>query len=376
MKKLLIILKSLEGGGIEKVTLNLIDALKDQTSVKITLVVTQKTGHFLDDFSSKLSIVNLNVPYEFRLKVIYKIIAQLKICLQQQKPDLILSQFPGLNFITVIAWKLSGIRSQLFLAEHTLPPHRLLKLEDQGKLGWIGKITPLLGQCLYPLSNQVIAVSSGIAHELKHSFKLSDKKIQVIYNPVVNDRLFEQAVLSVEHPWFKSGEPPVFLAVGRLSKQKDYPTLLNAFAKVCQTHEARLLILGEGELRKKLETLIKNLNIENSVDMPGFINNPYAYMAKAHTFVLSSIWETFGNVLAEALACGCLVISTDCDYGPREILENGQYGTLVPVGDVNALAEAMISTITRSPDRQLLKAYAQKFSIKSSTDRYIKVLGL
>ncbi|MFZ4664932.1 MAG: glycosyltransferase, partial [Prochlorotrichaceae cyanobacterium] len=201
-------------------------------------------------------------------------------------------------------------------------------------------------------------------------------KLQVIYNPVVDDRIEDQAALPIQHPWFKPGEPPVFLAVGRLSKQKDYPTLLQAFAKVCCTHKIRLLILGEGELRKQLQDLIKELKVEESVNMLGFVSNPYLYMAHATALVLSSVWEVLPTVLIEALACGCSVISTDCDYGPREILDEERYGKLVPVGDVNALAEAMLNALTQLPDRQRLKTYAQKFSIKAATDLYIEILGL
>ena len=376
MKKLLIILKSLQGGGIEKITLRLIDALQTQSSVEIVVVVTKPDGELFDDFESRLPIINLDTSYEARLKALGQLTVKLKHCFQQQKPQVILSQLPGLNFVTLIAWKLSGVSSQVFLSEHTLPLHQLLKLENSGKMGLIGKINPILGGLLYPLANKVIAVSHGIAQELESSFKLRQEKLQVIYNPVVDDHLATQAALPIEHPWFETGEPPVFLAVGRLAKQKDYPTLLNAFAKVCQTYEVRLLILGEGELRKNLETLIKNLNIENNVDMPGFVTNPYGYMARAAALILSSIWEVLPTVLIEALACGCAVVSTDCDYGPREILNKGEHGKLVPVGDIDALAEAMENTINHPLDCQNLRVYAQKFSVDKAIDRYKKILAL
>ena len=149
-----------------------------------------------------------------------------------------MSRLPGFNFVTVVAWKLAGSPGRLVLGEHTLPIHRFLQIENKNSSkSLVGKLSPFFCRWLYPQANQVIGASHGIAHELQNTLKLSKDKLQVIYNPVVDDRIEDQAALPIQHPWFKPGEPPVFLAVGRLSKQKDYPTLLQAFAKVCCTHK-------------------------------------------------------------------------------------------------------------------------------------------
>lgn len=149
-----------------------------------------------------------------------------------------------------------------------------------------------------------------------------------------------------------------------------------AFAKVCQIRSVRLLIFGEGEKRSQLEKLIKELDLHDCTQMPGFTENPYAFLSQSSALVLSSIWEVLPTVLIEALACGCPVIATDCNYGPREILGDGLYGSLIPVGDIDALAQTMLNHLDQEEDRQRLKNYAQRFTVQESVSKYMKVLQL
>jgi glycosyltransferase involved in cell wall biosynthesis len=161
--------------------------------------------------------------------------------------------------------------------------------------------------------------------------------------------------------------------VGRLQQQKDYPTLLHAFAQVRQTRPVHLLILGEGKERAQLEELIKKLGLEDDVSMPGFVMNPYAYMARASMFVLSSRWEGLPTVLIEALCCGTPVVSTDCPSGPREILKDGQYGQLVPVGEANALAQAIASTLDSKAPGPPLESW-QPYDLQNVVNQYLDLL--
>jgi glycosyltransferase involved in cell wall biosynthesis len=166
--------------------------------------------------------------------------------------------------------------------------------------------------------------------------------ITVIHNPsVVGAEVQEKGQAPLDHAWFEPGQPPVLVAVGRLENQKDYPTMLRAFAQVRRGEAVRLLILGEGRERPMLEALVEELGLGQDVSLPGFVTNPYAYLARASLFVLSSRWEGLPTVLIEALCCGTPVVSMDCPSGPREILTDGLYGALVPVGDVGALARAI-----------------------------------
>ena len=175
------------------------------------------------------------------------------------------------------------------------------------------------------------------------------------------------------HLWFPSAGSPIFISAGRLTRQKDFPTLLKAFQIVkAQLPNAKLVILGDGEDRNELEKLAQELENQNSVDLPGFVKNPFAMIARADAFILSSRWEGFGNVIVEALACGTPVISTDCPSGPAEILGNGAYGTLVPVGDAQSLAQAMLREIAVPTPRNKLRDRANDFSIEKIVPEYLE----
>ena len=183
-----------------------------------------------------------------------------------------------------------------------------------------------------------------------------------------------RAAAPLDHPWFAPGEPPVILAAGRLTEQKDYPTLLRAFSTLREAHRARLLILGEGELRPSLESLVAELGLVDDVIMSGYADNPYRYMARAAVFVLCSAWEGLPNALIEAMAVGTPVVATDCESGPREILAGGRYGILTPVGDAGALAAGLDDVLSRRhvpiPDEAALG----RFSLAASTDAYLEAM--
>ncbi|MCP4687367.1 MAG: glycosyltransferase, partial [Desulfobacterales bacterium] len=180
----------------------------------------------------------------------------------------------------------------------------------------------------------------------------------------------------VDHPWLLSGESPIIVGAGRLTGEKDFPTLIRAFARLRRKRECRLMILGEGKMQGMLESLAAELDVGEDLALPGFVANPYKYMAKAHLFVLSSAWEGFGMVLAEAMAVGLPVVSTDCPLGPREILEDGRHGPLVPVGDVDALSRAMARTLDHPPDPDALRAAANRFTVEACADGYLQLFGM
>ncbi len=219
-----------------------------------------------------------------------------------------------------------------------------------------------------------MAVSEGVAEDLALTASLPRERITTIYNPVVTPALAGQAQAPLTHPWFAPGSPPVLLAVGRLHYQKDFPTLLRAFARVRAVRAVRLLILGEGDQGVALQASAQELGITTDVELPGFVLNPFAYMARAAVFVLSSAYEGLPGVLIQALACGCPVVSTDCPSGPAEILEGGVYGPLVPVGDDAALAKAILSTLNARPNPDWLRTRAAEFSVDRAVDRYLEVL--
>ena len=229
---------------------------------------------------------------------------------------------------------------------------------------------------LYPLADGIIVPSYGAADDLAVFGRIPRERISVLPNPVVDDQFREKAAAPFAHPWFASGQPPVVIGVGELCARKDFATLIRAFARLRDKLDARLLILGEGRQRDKLESLVDELGLTGQVQLPGFVANPYPYMRQAQLFVLSSTCEGFGIVLAEALALGTPVVSTDCPSGPREILRDGAVGPLTPVGDVARLSEAMLQTLQRPPERERLVAAAAAYTVASSADHYLAVLGI
>jgi glycosyltransferase involved in cell wall biosynthesis len=226
----------------------------------------------------------------------------------------------------------------------------------------------------YSHADRVVSVSPGVGDELCARFGVDPRKQIVIANPVDVCAISCQAGQALSHAWTAPQAAPLLLAVGKLSPQKDFPTLLRAFARVRRDHDARLVILGEGTERGRLERLVQELRLEDTVSMPGFVSNPHAWMARASVFVLSSRWEGFSNVLAEALACGCPVVSTDCPSGPAELLDGGRLGRLVIPGDALALATAIVDVLSVPPPRSALRARAAEFGIDLATDRYLAVL--
>ena len=227
---------------------------------------------------------------------------------------------------------------------------------------------------LLPYAHRVVAISDGLVDSLSQGLSLPPNRIVRIYNPVVSDTLHILARERPPHCWFDPGGPPVLLAVGRLAPAKDYPTLLRAFRILTRNRPLRLVVLGEGDQRQRLEALVSDLGLRSKVCFLGWVANPYAYMSNASAFVLSSKFEGLGNVLIEALACGCPVVATDCPSGPREILNGGEYGALVPVGDHVALAAAINKVLTYPFDQELLRKRGCEFTFERSVEQYSLLL--
>ncbi len=247
--------------------------------------------------------------------------------LHGEKPQAVLAANVVLNLSALWARTLSRASTSVVVSEHS---NMSAKIED--RKGTYQRRYPEIMHRAYAAAEGIVAVSNGVAEDLARITRLPRDRIATIYNPVDAAEVAARAEQPLAHPWFAPGEPPVVLAVGRLSKEKDFATLLRAFARVRALRSARLMILGEGRARGELQQLATALHLESDVELPGWLANPYAYMAKASVFALSSIREGLSNVLIEALACGCPVVSTDCPYGPSEILNGGKYGRLVPVG--------------------------------------------
>ncbi len=222
----------------------------------------------------------------------------------------------------------------------------------------------------------MIAVSEGVKQDTLNVSGIDPGRIEVVRNPVLTPRLLELARQPAPHPWFNNPDIPVILGVGRLTVQKDFSTLIRAFARLRSTRPCRLIILGDGRQEAKLLALAKELEISDDLQLPGFSDNPYAYMVNAALFVLSSRWEGSPNVLTEAMALGTPVVSTNCPSGPDEILDGGRYGPLVPVGDWQALAQAMLQVLNHPPSSDSLRDAVREYEVETSATHYLKILGI
>jgi len=290
--------------------------------------------------------------------------------LLQQRPDVLLSAASHASLTALAARRLSGAGTPVVLrlsthltASHAGALNLYLRMRYRSACRW------------YSEADAAIAVSREIAEDIAANTDLAPERIKTIYNPTFTGDLIDKSSLPLDHPWFEEGSPPVILGVGRLAARKDFPTLIKAFAALRRQRPARLVILGEGGMRKELAALVHSLDIASDVDLPGYVSNPLAWMSRASVFVLSSTSEGLPGVLIEAMAAGCPVVSTACPSGPAEILDNGRYGRLVPVGDPDALALAIAASLDSFHDPERLKMRASYFSVDKAVDDYLEVFG-
>lgn len=390
IRSLTLIVRTLEGGGMQRIILLLAEAFAKtgirveiltghdaKTTCKLPLGASIRCLPRSNMFSSSLALLKARPRDALRLLPLltplkpdmFRRLPALIAYLRTAKPDAVLTAGTQSNLAAIIARAAAGIPARLVISEHntlSIVAHR-----GHGVFRWA---YPGLVRRFYPEADAVAAVSRGVAQDLAQIAGLPEEQITLIYNPVDTEAIAHAGEMPVEHPWFTDRSCPIVLGVGRLHRQKDFPTLIRAFAIARKERDLRLAILGEGSERKMLETLCQQLGVQDDVFMPGFVDNPFAWMSRASLFVLSSAWEGFALVLVEALASGCPVISTDCPSGPSEILQDGTYGSLVPIGNSEAMASAMLATLAAPPDAARLRARAAEFSVGATVAGYRRLL--
>ena len=237
-----------------------------------------------------------------------------------------------------------------------------------------GRRNRALYRALFRYADHSVAVSSGVAESLETHSRVLGDRVTTIYNPVVTEELLALAEEPPDHSWFMDTGPPIVLAAGRLSRVKDFPTLLRAFEIATRDRPLRLVILGEGSWRTRLEQLVRTNGLCDCVSLPGWVPNPFAYMKRASVFVVSSRFEGLSGVLIQALACGCPCVSTDCPSGSREILQDGRIGPLVPVGDSLQLSQAIQHLLDSPPQPCILVNRAKHFGVQTAVASYDSLL--
>ena len=369
----------LGGGGAERSALKLVRGFIER-GYHVDILVFEKIDTLADEIPAEARpfILNQEPVNDFRdriylarrfgwriLKFLRKSLLQdarsMAAYIDKEKPDCVLPSLPRAKSATLLALGFTRLNTVTIPIVHSVLMNRKRRFRK-------------LYSILFPVADRVVAVSDGVADNFAFKLKFPRERISRIYNPadIADIELLARAV--PDHPWMSDDGPPVILAAGRLARVKDYPTLLRAFRQVSRNRDVRLIILGEGSWRQRLEKLICKLGLQENVSLPDWVSNPYAFMSRATLFVLSSRNEGLGNVLIEAMACGCPCVSTDCPSGPAEILDNGRFGPLVPVGDDSALAAAMERVLDSPPEKDLLMARAQEFSLDVTVDQYERLI--
>jgi glycosyltransferase involved in cell wall biosynthesis len=392
-------LDHLEGGGAQKSTLTLAGALAARGHA-VELLVCRPRGALQDQVAPEVKVVALDRSSVWSARMLalrsdparfgailggivlaprpsstLGYLESLAAALGARRPYALYAANTHRNLEALFARRLAGVDTRIVVTE------RNAFHDGHLQRGWSGQFLPGLVRRLYVQAEAIVTVSDGVADELAAWSGLPRAQIVTIYNPVVTEELIVRQREPVDHPWFQPGTPPVIMSAGRLGRAKDHPTLIRAFALVRRARPARLVIFGEGKSETKtarsvaaLQALAGELGVADDVALPGFVANPFAYMARAAVFALSSINEGLPGVLIQAMACGCPVVSTDCPSGPAEILAGGRYGRLVPPGDDAALAAAILATLDAPPAAVTLRERASFFSVDRAVAQYERVM--
>jgi glycosyltransferase involved in cell wall biosynthesis len=334
-RKVVFFIPSLRGGGAEGAVVRLANALAAR-GTNTTILALDMTGPWKERVSPGVDLVALGTGRASR-----SLIPLLRF-LRRVKPDVFISNLAHLNLLSVMAHTISASTAKLILVEHN---H--LKSRSIWRGTWRDEMLSAGIRRLYRRADTVLAVSQGVRRSLIQDFDLDSDQVRVLNNPVELDNIQQLSQETPDHPWFGDPSVKVVLGVGRLVYLKGWDFLIEALAILRRDVEARLILLGEGELKKNLLEQAAELGLESAIDIVGFQANPYGWMAASDVLALPSRSEGFGIVLVEAMAAGVPVVASDCFSGPKEILSGGSYGLLVPVGDVQALADAMFAVITQ-----------------------------
>ena len=353
---------SLDGGGAERVFVQIANGLSIKAG-RVDLLVSRSDGHYRQFVSGSVNLIDFCKPST--LSTLFSLISYIR----DNKPDIILSTLTNANVIILLAALLSR-HPPLIVIRETIEMSEYISRVPGFKI----KVFNILARLLYPRADAVISLSKGVATDLQKRFTSLKQSIKVIYNPGPS----EQELSIREYPsdlFLKSKENGlVFVALGRLHDQKDYPTLIKAFTKVRKKVCSNLWILGEGEERASLEELVLELGMENDVFMPGFVKNPYPYLKAADVFVMSSKYEGGPSSMLQAMACGCKIVSTDAPSGPAEFLDYGEQGRLVRVGDVSAFADSILFSLNKPLDLVSREKSMLRFDPEFIVSEYLNFL--
>jgi glycosyltransferase involved in cell wall biosynthesis len=358
-----IYLHDLRGGGVERQCLIIAEEFR-RDGADVTLLLHRVRGQLLDQVPVGLRVVDMNSARTLTD------IPRLMGFLRREKPDILLSNLDLNNVAALLAKGFSFSRTKVVICQHNPMSASFVASEN-----WMYRFVAPFYRILSPLISHAVAVSEGVAAELETLAGLRRNRIRTINNPVVGPDFKVRSEVVADHPWLHDPSRPVFVTAGRLVHHKDHATMLRALAIHRRRFDSRLIVLGTGPLQETLNDLAASLHLTDAVDFVGFHANALPYLRQADAFLLSSRCEGFGNVIVEALGCGTPVISSRCEHGPAEILENGRYGLLVAPQDPNALAGAMdqVHTLRERYPAEVLRQRAAEFSYAVCASRYMEI---
>jgi len=353
---------ALRVGGAQHVTVNIANGFADR-GYPVDLVVSYARGGFSDQVAADVNLVDLETP-EWPGIGIGASVPALRRYLQRREPAILLSAMTFANVIALAADRVSDSETRIVPTEHDE-----FGMDRRPK----SRLVSRLAARLYPSADHVLGVSAGVVDSVVRHTPLTEDDVSVMYNPIEVEEIAARATESIDHRWATDSSIDLVFTVGRLEPQKALPTLIDAFASVVERRpDARLVVAGRGSRAEALREQVTERGLEDVVGLPGYVDNPYAFMANAATFALSSKHEGLPTVLIEALACGCPVVSTDCPSGPAEILQDGEYGRLVPVDDPEALADGIAATIDDPPPADRLRGRADDFARETVIEEYVR----
>lgn len=381
-----VFVRSLDGGGAERNMLHLAEGIAAR-GPRVDLVLARRAGAFASDVPGSVRCVDLGGPQPLRAAAAawrdresFRVLAPVVLSrrppavlgavpafadyLRAEQPDVVFSALAYSNVAAIIARRAANVATRVVVSERNIITARALA----SNVPRMRRLPEVLKH-FYPQADAISAVSDGVGNDLARCTGIARECIVTTYSPIVHGRMLELAKAPAPHPWLDERATPVVLAVGKLKPQKGFDLLLKAFSRVLASRSARLLVLGKGPLEARLRAQAVSLGVADRVAFLGFVANPFAAMARAGVFVLSSVWEGLPSVLIQAMACGAPVVSTDCPAGPAEILDGGALAPLVPVGDVAALAESINAVLASRPDTTRLQRKAEAFAVAPVLDR-------
>jgi glycosyltransferase involved in cell wall biosynthesis len=354
-------LPSLEGGGAERVFVELANEFAARR-VHVDLLLASAHGPYLSEVASAVRVV------DFGAAGVLQALPKLTRYMRKERPDALLSGLDHANIVAIVARVASRTRTRSVISMRSVPTAGFREVRSLRKFAVLQLI-----RLAYPLADAIVANSETVASDLSQLVRIRGERLHTVHNPVNISRIQRLSTEEVGHPWAQPGAPPVILGVGRLDVLKDFSTLVRAFSLVRSRQECRLVILGDGPERGKLEDIVRQLGLDRDVLLAGFVSNPFAWMRRARVFVSSSLTEGCPNALMQALACGTPVVSTDCLGGSAEILQNGKWGRLVATRDDSAMAEAIVATL-QTEDYPDVRQRAKDFGHDRIVQQYLQIL--